>query len=388
MSNIFNMSVSVMSQIPAPDTLPVASGWFQFLSYLTWFFHLLSVGVMFGISVFSLVGLMKGRRDTGWKAFGDKMSEMLPFSIAFAVNFGVAPLLFLQVLYGNFFYTASIVIGIPWFFLFIILIASYYMAYWLVFKREISPKYKKMRLILSLLVPVFFSWIAFLLVNVNTLMMVPANWSAYFSSPQGMNLNLHERTLFPRFIFYLFLFMAIGGAFSALLFQFRKNKNIDDNDQDIHEEKDTWVKKENSDDSEPGLTFSGRVLSWFCVLTVPAFLLFLRFLENGVRASLFKSTGWLVLVLMFSLGLLFSAYFSYRERVVLSAGILFVDLILFVFIRNHIRFLYLSPFKDTLPKLAENTQYGVMFLFFLFLISGILLIVWILRKTFMEIRTS
>ncbi len=39
---------------------------------------------------------------------------MLPLVIAFAVNFGVAPLLFLQVLYGHFIYTSSILMGIFW----------------------------------------------------------------------------------------------------------------------------------------------------------------------------------------------------------------------------------------------------------------------------------
>ena len=190
----------IIQMIPDPDSLPVAPFWFVLLLYVTYYLHLISAGIMFGISVQVVIGYFKGKTDIKWKPFARTMSKILPFTIAFAVNLGVAPLLFLQVLYGNFFYTASIVMGIPWILLAVLLIVSYYSIYWVVFKKGNKSRH---RLTLSLLAAALFAWIAFLLVNVNTLMMVPKNWKIYFSSTSGMNLNLTEPTLFPRYLFYL-----------------------------------------------------------------------------------------------------------------------------------------------------------------------------------------
>jgi len=88
---------NLLTIIPNPDPIPVAPGWFSFLSYLTYFLHLLAVGIMFGISLFAILGHLKGKQDEKWAMFGSRMSKILPFSIAFAVNLGVAPLLFRQV---------------------------------------------------------------------------------------------------------------------------------------------------------------------------------------------------------------------------------------------------------------------------------------------------
>jgi hypothetical protein len=47
----------------------------------------------------------------------------------FSVNFGVAPLLFVQVLYGHFFYASSILMAVFWLAVIPLLIAAYYAAY-------------------------------------------------------------------------------------------------------------------------------------------------------------------------------------------------------------------------------------------------------------------
>ena len=64
-----------------------------------------------------------------------------------------------------------------------------------------------------------------------------------------------------------------------------------------------------------------------------------------------------------------------------SAGLIAFSVFLFILIRNHIRFLYLKPFRDKMPGLAANSQYGVMILFLIIFILGLALIIWILKKT-------
>jgi len=357
--------------VPTPDPLPVASGWFFFLLHLTYYLHLLGVGIMFGTAVSMALGYVKGKNDPKWKPFGDRMAKILPFTIAFAVNLGVAPLLFLQVLYGNFFYTASILVGIPWLFVVLFLIIAYYSAYWLVFKkaRPTGGSYSqvKKKTLLAVIISVILAWVAFMLVNVNTLMMAPAKWKTYFANKSGFNLNLAETTLFPRYVFYLFLFIAIGGAFIALFYKI-KNKM-----------------------AESGIGFNfGSILSGnFAVLTAAAFALYLLTLPGEIKGIfLGGNILWTILTLVFVLGLIFIAYLDFKRKTILSTLLLVLDLVVFVFVRQHIRHLYLNPFEEKFSVVSQNTQYGVMALFFIVLAAGLGLIAWLLIKVAKEKQES
>jgi hypothetical protein len=350
--------------IPNPDPLPVAPGWFSFLSYLTYFFHFIAVGVMFGASLFSVMGHLKGKHDEKWKMFGYKMSKILPFTIAAAVNLGVAPLLFLQVLHGNFFYPASIIIGIPWLLLIPILIAAYYSAYGIAFKKKNSLKRKSF---LSVTITALLAWVGFMLVNVNTLMMVPGRWNTYFSSMSGMNLNLSEATLYPRFLLYIFLFLTIGGMFTALFYKI----------------------KHKAEEASLGFHFGSTSAGYFGILTIPLFIYFLLSLPAGIKnVFLGGSAAWLLLSLIFVLSLLISAVLNFKRKTITSLSILAAGLVIFVLIRNHIRHLYLEPFAEKFATLSSSTQYDVLVLFFFILALGLILVTWLLAKTAKEYKNS
>ena len=98
--------------IPSADTIPVAWGWFQFLLLLTFPLHVLAMNAMVGGLAIGVVQHFRGGDSR--RRLAHRIAIVLPLVIAFAVNFGVAPLLFLQVLYGAFFYTSSILMGVPW----------------------------------------------------------------------------------------------------------------------------------------------------------------------------------------------------------------------------------------------------------------------------------
>lgn len=346
--------------IPNPDPLPVAPGWFQFLSYLTYFLHLMAVGIMFGTAVSMALGYFKGKKDDSWMPFAGRMSRILPFTIAFAVNLGVAPLLFLQALYGNFFYTASILVGIPWLLIVVVLIIGYYSAYWLVFKNKDHAKPKPW---LSVIISLILAWVGFMLVNVNTLMMTPQQWKGYYDHMNGLHLNVSETTLFPRYIFYLFLFLAIGGMFIALFYKI----------------------KDKFEESEKGYHFGSMLSGYFAFFSVPAFALFLLVLPREINGVFLGGNGlWTVSALIFILGLFVTAFLAFKRKTTAALHVLVVDLIVFVFVRAHIRHLYLDPFKEKFSTLAQNTQYGVMTLFFIVLAVGLGVVAWILIKVAKE----
>lgn len=100
------------SLIPAPDALPIHWLWLQLLLTLTTFIHLVAMNLMLGAGIIGLATphssggeVVALRRDIG---------RTLPITIALTINLGVAPLLFLQVLYGQYFYTSSVLMASLW----------------------------------------------------------------------------------------------------------------------------------------------------------------------------------------------------------------------------------------------------------------------------------
>lgn len=64
------------------------------------------------------------------------LATRLPVAVALTITLGVAPLLFVQVLYGQFFYTSSILLGYVWLTLLLILLLGYYGYYCYAFRWE------------------------------------------------------------------------------------------------------------------------------------------------------------------------------------------------------------------------------------------------------------
>ena len=113
--------------VPIPDTLQVPWGWFQLLLVITLFLHLILMNIMLGTGVIAFINHFRSADDSN--PLCHKISRILPFALAFTVNFGIAPLLFVQVLYGNFLYTSSVLMAVFWMGVIGLLIVGYYAAY-------------------------------------------------------------------------------------------------------------------------------------------------------------------------------------------------------------------------------------------------------------------
>jgi MFS family permease len=354
----------ILKTIPNPDPLPVSFGWFQFLSYLTFYLHYLSVGIMMATAIAAASGYVRGKKNPEWLALGRRMSLILPFTIAFAINLGIAPLLFVQVLYGNFFYTATILMGIPWLLLTWLLIIIYYGAYWLAFRGndDVSRRSK-----FSIIISVLLGLIAFMLVNVNTLMITPDRWERYYNHMNGFHLNLTEGTLYTRYVLDLFLLAAVGGMFIALFYKI----------------------KDRLEESKKGFILGKAFFAYFSYLSVPAFMFFLLSM-NDAQGDIFlgKNLEWTSFALFFGIGLFLISFLAYKRRIVFASVVFLFDLILFVFIRDHVRRVYLDNFKVKFPPLAQHTQYDIMTLFFVILAIGLVVIAWLLFKVTRERGTK
>ena len=203
--------------IPAlipPDSLALPSpAWLlKGLSDFTLALHFLFMNVALGGTLLCAVYVAKGKARHLEAGFG--LARALPFAMAYAIAFGVAPLLFVQVLYGRFFYTAAILMA-P-FFLAIVpaLVLAYAVIYFLAWRWDALGR---SRLIMLALIFVSLCYVGFVQANVFTLMCDPACFKGmYLAHTGGFQLNGAEVTLLPRLFHFVFGAVAVAALFVAL----------------------------------------------------------------------------------------------------------------------------------------------------------------------------
>jgi len=190
--------MDLQTMIPAADRAPLpAPVWlFQILLVLTFFLHLLPMNFLVGAGSYLFVSKLRGNGDETARRFSDILRKMLPVTTAATITLGVAPLLFVQVLYGQFFYASSILVGSFWFLVIPLLIFAYYAFYKESFGR--APKW-----VFGLGV-LFVFYVGFMLSYNSQLLMDPSGWKAHHEVGGSGRLafagEILGKTFFPRWI--------------------------------------------------------------------------------------------------------------------------------------------------------------------------------------------
>lgn len=340
--------------IPTPDSLQVPWGWFELLLLITLFLHLILMNVMLGTGIISFVNHFRAPEKEN--PLCRTIAKNLPFAIAFTVNFGVAPLLFVQVLYGNFLYTSSVLMAVFWLSVIGLLILAYYSAYLYKYKYE---SLGGTRVVVSGVTVFVLLLIGFFLTNNFTLMQRPDTWNSYFENPTGILLNLTDPTLFPRYFHFMTATIAIGGLSISLYYEYRRRKG----DQGVEK----WIR-------------SG--LKWFGIATIInfgyGFLLFGTLTDSVLQLSSFSGILiGLLLVPVIGLGAL-SVIFSFQGRVLPTLSTILPTVFIMIIVRDLVRAAYLHPYP-ILSGLPRSYQYSPFLLFLVFFVGGLVLLGWMLK---------
>jgi len=342
--------------IPTPDAIPVPWGWFQFLLLLTFYLHLLFMNVMLGTVIIAFTHHFRCPDSSGMLT--REISHKLPFSIALTVNFGVAPLLFIQVLYGHFIYASSVLMAPLWLSIIGILIAAYYTAY---IYRYRYDKMTDSRVAATGLISCLLLLIGFFFSNNFTLMLHPEAWPSYFDHPTAMLLNFSDPTLVPRYLHFVFASMAVSGLAIALYFHLRQKNGS--------EQTTTWIRY--------GCNWFGYAT--FANFTV-GFWLFGSLPQGLINpTSLVGGLFSFFLVIGISTALL-AAIYSLRFRVMPALSRILGSIFSMILVREFLRVAYLAPYFS-LTDLKIATAYSPLILFLLFFASGLVLIGWMLKTT-------
>lgn len=204
--------------LPAPPVLILV------LTYLTFTLHLLAVNVTLGSVILTLWA--RRRTDPGHAGIARFLGAAAPLGFSYLVTFGIPPLLFVQLLYGQFFYSSSVLVGAFWIAVIPLLILAYGALYAHRLTRDRSPR--PQGLILAVAACGMLA-IGFIYVNNLTLAMTPARWLEMVTAhPGGGTLNLSEPTVLPRFLTFLSPSFAAAGLVVMMRGGWLRSRGRDD----------------------------------------------------------------------------------------------------------------------------------------------------------------
>ena len=339
--------------VPTPDLLQVPWGWFQLLLSTTFLLHLLVMNIMLG---WASITFCNHAFKQSLPAENQLISKKLPFTIAFTVNFGVAPLLFLQVLYGHFMYTSSVLMAVFWLSIVALLILAYYAAY--IYNLQFT-KLSGLHTLVSGMIALFLLTIAFIFTNNMSLMVNPESWVRYFDHPQGMLLNFADSTLLPRFLHSVFASVAVGGLALGLYYDWQSRHG-----------------------KQTAAAHIPSAMNWFVYATIGNFGIGTWYF-GGLPATIRTVTGvagaFLLGFLLAGIGAaILSLIYGLQHRVRHAAGATLAAITCMTGVRELVRRQTLAPWFST-SDLEVVPQYSPMILFLLLFAAGLYLVWWMIK---------
>jgi hypothetical protein len=204
-----------MPTFPAVDPIPLpAPVWlFKLLHIVTLSLHFVAVEMLLGGLLLAVIlSLFKNSNHATVAARA--MARRLTVVMTYVINLGVPPLLFAQVLYGRALYTSSVLIGVYW--ISIILLLT--IAYWLLYQFSGRLEFGRTAWPMGLGAWLIAGFVARLLSTNMTLMLRPEVWrTMYSSSAAGVYLPTGDPTTTPRWLLMLAGGLFIGGLWMVYL---------------------------------------------------------------------------------------------------------------------------------------------------------------------------
>lgn len=352
--------------IPTMDPIPLpAPYWvFKLLLLVTFTLHIVAMNFLLGGTVLALASRLSRNRERANRLFAD-IAKKLPVLLPATVTLGVAPLLFLQVIYGQFFYTSSVLIAWPWFLVLVMLTIAYYGLYYVSARTHRQTGSGQWVLLASFLLT---AAVGFLFSTNLTLSQTPSAWGGkYFADSTGWNLNLSEPTLVPRYLHFFTAAIAIGGLLLMLLGWLQRHSDVDYR---------RYI-----------FRFGGNAFAFATTAQFAIGVWFLVALPPGQR-SLFG--GSVIVTLLLVLGtvgaaaaIVLVAYALQRDAWRLGAlggtGITALVVIAMVVLRDVLRDNYLKPYFHP-ERFIVQTQWTVLPLFLAVFLGGVVLWLVMIRR--------
>jgi hypothetical protein len=205
-----------------PLGIPFHPVLFQILMVLTFAIHIIFVNLVIGTSLFSVYGFI--RRENFWRRLSRSLVRATTVSASLAILFGVAPLLFVQVLYDPFWYTSNM-LSAAWVIGFMIIImAAYGLTYIFYLRRNAHDSTRFAAFGAS-------AFLLFVLAGVimhalNYQLLQPGNWRQWYMPdglPDTAGISLHAFSI-GRFFHFIMPSFGLTGIFLMLYARYFRDR--------------------------------------------------------------------------------------------------------------------------------------------------------------------
>jgi len=348
--------------IPALDAagLPGPPWLFHVLLVFTFFLHLIFMNLTLGGTLMAFVANLRGRGQSGDPdaVLAKRLMGVNTYAISLAITTGVAPLLFVQVLYQQFFYSGTILLGWIWFGMLVLLMIGYYAAY-------LHKRFRGGWLGVS---AVCFFAIAMTHVAVHLIHVQPAKWPQFNMSAMSV---LADPTYWPRLIHFVLAAVTFAALVAAWWAVRRARAGVDvDLNTAIAQSTWRWAY----------LATVLQLVDGFLLTAVLPKPVLLGVMRGGI-----ETLGPLSLSILLAIGLLVMLERGGPNPVMkpgLVSGVLATLLLTIAVMsvtRHQVRVLYLEPATSKFTATIVP-QWGNFILFALLLVIGLATVFWMVRR--------
>ena len=355
--------------IPALDAagLPGPPWLFHVLLVFTFFLHVLFVNLTLGGTLLAAVAHFAGggRRDDFRTVLAGRLMAVNNYGISLTITTGVAPLLFIQVLYQQYFYTATILIGWVWFGLLVALTLGYYAAY--LYKFRGTPSGRDGGGLWIAVAAVMFFLIAMVHVAVHLIHAQPQRWADFAAAAGGV---LADPTYIPRLLHFVLAGIAFAGLVTAW-----------------------WAVRRARTGAEVELNtaiagYAWKWVLWSTVLQIVDGFVLLLLLPGEVLSGFMQSGAAtlipLTLAILLGIGLLVmlakvSDPVTSPGTVSGTLGAMVLAIAVMTITRHQVRVLYLEP-ATKLHDFVITSQWGNFLLWVVLLVLGLATVAYMVQR--------
>ncbi|MBA4538374.1 cytochrome ubiquinol oxidase subunit I [Bacillus aquiflavi] len=324
--------------------IPGNIGFFEILLVISFLLHILFVNITVGSSSLAVFQEIKGivKKDKKYDNLAFQLATHASIMKSIAVVIGVAPLLIISVIYTQYFYPSTLLIGKAWLSLIILLIAAFLILYLYKFSWDkMGGGKKKLHVLIGatgslllLFVPLIF------IVNVVS-MLYPEMWEGSKGFFHGL---VYYPQIWQRYFHFILASFAVAG-FYLYFWNARAERKIADRAGMTKEEKAEVVKD--------GKKFGVKVMLWTTLLQLVAGTVLLMSFERDIMMLYMGDSALLTGLLIGSIFItLLLSFFLYlllkhdkRKYFILSMTTFVLVLGLMGWMRHELRESYLEPYK-------------------------------------------
>lgn len=370
-----------MAPIPSPEpiALPGPEPLLHVLLVAGFLFHAIFMNIVLGGTPIMVLTewIAQRTQNLHFVRLGKTLAALLPGAMALAVVLGVAPLLFVQILYGQLMYTAAILIGNVWAMVIVMLIVGYYGLYLFKYGRSLLRDWPRLRLAIGIVSAAMFLCTALVFVTMSVLMLNPERWLAVHA--HGFIEALAVPSILPRYL-HMVLAATAGAGMVLILYGVVLQSPWRSRIKSLGETPPNygaWVVRYGAGWALVGTLPQIVVGPWLLMSLPPAVRGVL--IDGGSTPSIVFFTALTFALL--ALVLLNASIIAPQARAFAAGGVasLAVTMSLMAVVRDRVRALWLTPHFDT-TTLPVSPQWGFIALFAVFLLFAVVLISYLVRS--------